>query len=938
MPPRIRNESGESKKIVSCGICGLECRRDNMPRHFQLKHNGQKYCESGQQSINKFFKVPQTVPSDDDSMGDRNEVFNEASEDELLIDSSIDGTLSQDNYKEIMNKLEQMHIDILNKHDKEGIKDYDKEKISDDEDMIKYFKIEQTRNIPDLCITANMTMYRKDKKLTCDICDEDSASDIRQGGEFKYDFETEGTDFTEGNLPRSFRTLKTTVLRHVKNSNTHKLAIRNKLQKEKDDKNENVYNEKVGMKLGTMIYRNVKERNSYIKYERDVANAAALGEEVGNINHSTDFAKNVVEAMGEELKIETIKYFNTKLECTDEFPPMSFAADKMTMKHKTGHIMAGITPDIGQPLSEPLMKPVVLAMLITRLHDGVGIATQMLNVMELYLWQVEEQLQSVNTDGQYIKLNVKNHIINLRRVLADKINWIIFSWDPAHRLNLASNDATKDNKDDSKKEGSLSDVINLVQKMNKHVKYGKHNIELEDELNALNITDKNKPLSFSDTRFPQYAYFVLRNFVNSYPALIQQLEYELSYSDNKSEEIKAILSEAKSVQFVVTLLGATDIFRRQQILSQQAQKLDQLISDLFGNIKLQLDKLKMINEHLKSNIHPDDWREDDIKEMDEHLLAETRSGLLEIVQTLTFKGIKLKRNDKLDIAVAIVELRNHLNRNIFALEERFKEDFDSEFVEEVKDSFDFNWMITLKEEVDENDKCIEEAFDEVNDHGNEALKFIMNRQSLDNPPTNEEMTKVIEEYKEVKMYAFKIIMGIEMDRMMRVIKEYAIEETAICLVCHRRVKMEKVLKHNKDIHKGELIEFCDKLIQYSSIKVIHGICKEEKLFQNKKKFLNLALKVFCKTPNESVVESIGSIAELHTQPQRNCNFKKFETELIVDWNGPKPSKAQDFIRRALDRHFGGRKNWRFRTGSSKYFVSKVVDRVNSEPSRLTFLE
>ena len=62
----------------------------------------------------------------------------------------------------------------------------------------------------------------------------------------------------------------------------------------------------------------------------------------------------------------------------------------------------------------------------------------------------------------------------------------------------------------------------------------------------------------------------------------------------KHEEIKAILSETKSVQFVVTLLGATDIFRRQQILSQQAQKLDQLINDLFGNIKLQLDKLKMM--------------------------------------------------------------------------------------------------------------------------------------------------------------------------------------------------------------------------------------------------------------------------------------------------------------------------------------------------------
>ena len=45
------------------------------------------------------------------------------------------------------------------------------------------------------------------------------------------------------------------------------------------------------------------------------------------------------------------------------------------------------------------------------------------------------------------------------------------------------------------------------------------------------------------------------------------------------------------------------------------------------------------------------------------------------------------------------------------------------------------------------------------------------------------------------------------------------------------------------------------------------------------------LKVFCKKPNESVVESIGSVAELNTKPQRNCNFQKFETELKLDLNG-----------------------------------------------------
>ena len=44
--------------------------------------------------------------------------------------------------------------------------------------------------------------------------------------------------------------------------------------------------------------------------------------------------------------------------------------------------------------------------------------------------------------------------------------------------------------------------------------------------------------------------------------------------------------------------------------------------------------------------------------------------------------------------------------------------------------------------------------------------------------------------------------------------------------------------------------------------------------------------------NESVIESIGSVAELHTKPQRNCNFKKFETKLILGWNGPNVNKSR----------------------------------------------
>ena len=33
---------------------------------------------------------------------------------------------------------------------------------------------------------------------------------------------------------------------------------------------------------------------------------------------------------------------------------------------------------------------------------------------------------------------------------------------------------------------------------------------------------------------------------------------------------------------------------------------------------------------------------------------------------------------------------------------------------------------------------------------------------------------------------------------------------------------------------------------------------------------------------------------LHTKPPRNCNFKKFETELMLDWNGPNITKSRAF--------------------------------------------
>ena len=132
------------------------------------------------------------------------------------------------------------------------------------------------------------------------------------------------------------------------------------------------------------------------------------------------------------------------------------------------------------------------------------------------------------------------------------------------------------------------------------------------------------------------------------------------------------------------------------------------------------------------------------------------------------------------------------------------------------------------------------------------------------------------------------------------------------------------------MHKNTDTGFEDAFRTYSTMKLLHGVCHFEKYYCDKKEFLALALKVAVKTPNEAVVESIGSILNLHSAPNRNCNQKTYHNELMIDWNGPPVSKADNIIKEALDLHFSGRKKWHFRVTSSKFAVSE-------EPSKLSFV-
>ena len=123
---RSRNESGESKKEVFCGICGTKSRRDNMKaKHFPKVHPGQPYRERGEsQTMNTFFAPnQQRIASGDEDM-DGPETLDEAVSGQVPSDSEqgdeeiVTGTKRiEEGIESIAKQLETISVKLDNKQE-----------------------------------------------------------------------------------------------------------------------------------------------------------------------------------------------------------------------------------------------------------------------------------------------------------------------------------------------------------------------------------------------------------------------------------------------------------------------------------------------------------------------------------------------------------------------------------------------------------------------------------------------------------------------------------------------------------------------------------------------------------------------------------------------------------------------------------------------------
>ena len=119
------------------------------------------------------------------------------------------------------------------------------------------------------------------------------------------------------------------------------------------------------------------------------------------------------------------------------------------------------------------------------------------------------------------------------------------------------------------------------------------------------------------------------------------------------------------------------------------------------------------------------------------------------------------------------------------------------------------------------------------------------------------------------------------------------------------------------------------------MKFLHMFLKYDLLYFVIENLLHLLLRCALKTHDESVAESMGSIIDLHSEKRRGIGETVVGEESMIHWNGPPVNKANSLLEAALDRHFGGKRNWHFITRQNKP-ESIVISRLKRNTVRDTW--
>ena len=263
--------------------------------------------------------------------------------------------------------------------------------------------------------------------------------------------------------------------------------------------------------------------------------------------------------------------------------PFGLLADKMTARHRKRHII-GIRVPIWDLNNSNINRDVYIRHSAVGYGSGEAIVDHLLSNLESFGFQipyVRRHLIGMAMDGQYTCLNVQDH---MSERLQKNVN---LSWDPMHRIELASNDSISDMSGFK----IITDVVSTIQDTMIKFKVG-NNFEIlfsEKEVCDTFYT----PKVFKDMKFVTYSAEVFKTFVNDFKAFVSASK---KIEDNSGIE-KKILNE----RFILHMLLLADINTFLAKFSKMVQKSSNLPWDYSNSLDYVMGQLNvMLDEVLNA--------------------------------------------------------------------------------------------------------------------------------------------------------------------------------------------------------------------------------------------------------------------------------------------------------------------------------------------------
>ena len=390
---------------------------------------------------------------------------------------------------------------------------------------------------------------------------------------------------------------------------------------------------KIGENLTRLVMQTIREAGSYQSFEKKVVDFYKMGGRVGRFNHSTKFVSGMVEAMY-EVTMQRFRYWLHEIDPITGKPRVfAAAADKVTEQGRTGQVVGILAFDEGE------IKAAFIDYTLARDGSGKGLAS---DVLELTLKQalgfasandLVQHFVGFAADGQYIQNNfgreMAEWILRERGLSIDQesidllVQWILCTWDGAHRLELGINDVRKDKDGVGEQLNEVEwykHVSGVISDIYSRYNYGQGYEELLDIANEEDV--KLYALKkFCDTRFAQAEHKVYSNFLKNYKVLRKAVYKRTKMEPGNNQEKKAELKKAKSFMkcvfncywFMGRLIYLVPFLEKCMQLSLEMQTVntlpweliaaqDKFDSDLSAMIKCLRDE-KGFDEHLFPALH-----------------------------------------------------------------------------------------------------------------------------------------------------------------------------------------------------------------------------------------------------------------------------------------------------------------------------------------------